>query len=96
MLAQRQGAKAVIASLWPVSDASTRLLMQELYRLRGEGEGMSKAEALRQAQLALLRGNVSSGGGERRGLRMPGGDNSAAKFSHPYFWAPFILIGNWK
>jgi CHAT domain-containing protein len=21
---------------------------------------------------------------------------AAAPFSHPYFWAPFILIGNWK
>ena len=95
MVAQRKGAKAIIASLWPVSDASTRLLMQEFYRLRGEGQ--TKAEALRQAQLTLLRGNASGTGVVGRGLRMPGGgDTAATKFSHPYFWAPFILIGNWK
>jgi len=34
VLAQRQGAKSVIASLWPVADSSTKVLMQEFYRLR--------------------------------------------------------------
>jgi len=97
VLAQRQGAKAVMASLWPVADASTRLLMQEFYRLRGEGEGMTKAEALRRAQVELLRGaDAQTASGERRGLSVTGGNAPSAKFSHPYFWAPFILIGNWK
>ncbi len=30
-LAQRQGAKAVVASLWPVANESTALLMREFY-----------------------------------------------------------------
>ena len=34
VLAQRQGAKAVVASLWPVADRSTKNLMQEFYQLR--------------------------------------------------------------
>src|SRR5207253_1299522 len=34
VLAQRQGAKAIIATLWPVSDESTRLLMRHFYELR--------------------------------------------------------------
>jgi CHAT domain-containing protein len=80
VLAQRQGAQAIIASLWPVSDPSTSQLMQRFYRLRDEHPGMSKAEAMRQAQLALLRPEA----------------NSAAPFAHPYYWAPFILIGNWR
>jgi CHAT domain-containing protein len=96
VLAQRQGAKAVLASLWPVADASTRQLMQEFYRLRGEGEGMTKAEALRRAQLELLRGGADARApaGERRGLSV--GVAAQTRFSHPYFWAPFILIGNWR
>ena len=53
---QYAGAHSVVASLWKVDDASTRDLMSELYRglLRGE----SKDEALRSAQLRLLRGTA--------------------------------------
>ncbi len=97
VLAQRQGAKAVLASLWPVADASTRRLMQEFYRLRDEGPGLTKTEALRQAQLSLLRGASSSTpSAARRGLTADASAQPAASFSHPYFWAPFILIGNWR
>jgi CHAT domain-containing protein len=35
VLAQRQGAGAVMASLWPVADRSTELLMRGFYRERG-------------------------------------------------------------
>jgi CHAT domain-containing protein/Tfp pilus assembly protein PilF len=73
VLAQRKGAKAVIATLWPVADASTNELMQSFYRIRESNKGMSKVEALQRAQLALLHGST---------------------YSHPYYWAPFILIGN--
>src|ERR1039457_4917256 len=53
-LAERQGAKAVIASLWPVADASTKVLMQRFYRIRESSPGKTKLEALREAQLELL------------------------------------------
>jgi len=76
VLAQRLGANAVVASLWPVADESTKLLMQEFYRLRQAKAGTSKAEALCQAQLELLHGGKKS-------------------YAHPYYWALFILIGNW-
>ncbi len=80
-LAQRQGAKAVIASLWPVADASTSQLMQEFYRIRETSAGIPKLEALREAQLQLLRGE---------GQSKPG-----ASYAHPFYWAPFFLMGNW-
>ena len=75
-LAQKQGAKSVIATLWQVADVSTGLLMQNLYRVREESQGMTKVEALREAQLRFLRGDHLS-------------------YRHPFFWAPFILMGNW-
>ena len=80
-LAQQRGARAVMATLWPVADASTGLLMREFYRLRAGEAELSKAEALRQAQLGLLNKRITH--------------ESGVAFSHPFFWAPFILMGNW-
>jgi CHAT domain-containing protein len=45
------GTPTVIATLWPVDDAATTTLMEQFYtHLRA---GMSKADALRQAQLSI-------------------------------------------
>lgn len=82
-LVQKQGAKGVIATLWPVADESTGLFMQHFYRLREEKK-LTKADALRQAQLLLIRGQPVLAGAK-----------PDAPFAHPYFWAPFILMGNW-
>jgi CHAT domain-containing protein len=109
-LAQRQGAKAVVASLWPVFDTSTKILMQDFYRLHEANGGTTKIEALRQAQLELLRGTYatsdSPGSGDRQFVHeeaKPGAINKPlfkadpkAPYAHPYYWAPFILIGNWR
>ena len=51
-LAQRQGAGAVLATLLRVPDQSTARLMPQFYRQQAT---LSNAEALRQAQLDLLR-----------------------------------------
>ena len=111
ILAQQKGAKAVVATLWAVSDESTGLLMQEFYRLWTTSADMPKAEALRQAQLALLRGelkatraaagpNAKTGSSkdqtiDARGV-YPIGATAYSSYTHPYYWAPFILIGNWR
>ena len=73
-LFQYKGASAVLGTLWAVADGSTAELMQEFYTNRGEQRKMSKAQALQEAQKAML---VSE------------------KWRHPYYWAGFVLMGNW-
>jgi CHAT domain-containing protein len=113
--AQSLGAKAVIASLWPVSDDGTDALMTHFYRLRRDNVQLPKSEALRQAQVSLLNGtnkgvngrhNASATGGNVRAELAVAGSvvkdlpsfrrDPSKPFAHPYYWAPFILIGNWK
>ena len=48
----RAGARSVLASLWPAEDVSTAELMAEFYKALNAGAG--RAEALRQAQAALI------------------------------------------
>lgn len=59
-LAQRLGAGSVLATLWQVSDSSTPWLMKEFYAKRQSKSGTTKAEALRNAQLALLNGTANT------------------------------------
>lgn len=105
------GTPSVIASLWKIDDSSTAVLMASFYK---NLKTMTKAEALRQAQLQLIRGEARTDLLARRGVGGVGKLGEAAKpqsqaqnslsvssplsvsTSHPYFWAPFILVGEGK
>ena len=73
------GARSVVASLWSVEDDSTAELMTSFYGHLASGT--SKAEALRAAQLDLVRGT---------------GDPKGARFAHPFHWAAFQIFGDWR
>jgi CHAT domain-containing protein len=97
-MGDRDRAKAVLASLWQVNDASTSLLMQQFYKNLATGK-MSKAEALQTAQRFMLQGGSTATGQSRHDSFIPptaaGSKPSIARdLRHPYYWAPFILIGN--
>ncbi|MEG5221747.1 tetratricopeptide repeat protein [Microcoleus sp. AT9b-C5] len=94
---QETGAKAAIASLWKVDDGGTQALMTAFYTALLSGN--KKAEALQKAQIALITGddsvfgrsaNLSILAQTRSGLK----PSVASRLHHPYYWAPFILIGN--
>jgi CHAT domain-containing protein len=72
-MAVRAGARSTLASLWSVNDAATASFMIQFYQNLADNK-VTKAEAVRRAQLSLLQN---------------------PEYSHPYFWAPFILVGNW-
>lgn len=66
------GSPTTVATLWPVDDESTKAIMITFYD--GLKKGLGKAEAMRQAQVALIQK----------------GDFHI----HPFFWAPYVMIGN--
>jgi CHAT domain-containing protein len=100
MVAQQKDAEAVLATLWDVNDASTSRLMSDFYSRWLKNPASGKAEALRQAQLTLLKGLAASPGDHsQRGFEIVGGPAAPAPeagYSHPFYWAPFVLIGNYQ
>jgi CHAT domain-containing protein/tetratricopeptide (TPR) repeat protein len=98
---ERAGARSTIASLWRVNDRSTALFMQAFYTNLSQGK--TKAEALKNAQITLLHLNTNDTVTQaydqlNRSLSItPTTIPTTSKptgYSHPYYWAPFILIGN--
>ena len=94
---QRAGARSAIASLWSVDDGGTQALMTGFYSALSEGH--TKAEALQQAQLALIQDDQAVLTQVQRGIGVQAAGTVRSgplpsSYSHPYYWAPFILIGN--
>jgi CHAT domain-containing protein len=73
------GAASLVLTLWRVEDRSTARLMELFYRKLADGR--SKGAALREAQLQFIRGGSAS-------------DEEARDYAHPFFWAPFFLVGD--
>ena len=104
MVAQQKDAEAVLATLWDVNDLSTSRIMSDFYSRWVKDPADGKAEALRQAQLAFLHGatpasnGATPGGGSGRGFETVGQQQQPGSlgYAHPYYWAPFVLIGNFQ
>ena len=99
-MAAQTGVKSTIASLWYVNDLATAALMTEFYQFLDSAP--IKAQALREAQVAMARGEIYFSDGKLQGLEginplpMPSASIREAEqnFSHPYYWAAFTMIGN--
>ncbi|HEY9639354.1 MAG TPA: CHAT domain-containing protein [Coleofasciculaceae cyanobacterium] len=99
-LAVQTGVKTAVASLWYVSDVATAALISEFYGSLSHAP--FKAQALQQAQIAMIRGQVYLEGNQLKGLvgvpslplpsaSLTSGDR---QLSHPYYWAAFTMVGN--
>jgi CHAT domain-containing protein len=98
-LAAQAGVKSVLGSVWNISDEGTLALMTAFYQQLKQAP--MKAQALQQAQLAMLKGEVRLQGGELRtttGEKLPLPPELAKledqDFSHPNYWSGFTMIGS--
>jgi CHAT domain-containing protein len=79
------GARALLVSNWPVETISARLLTTDLFHRQAENPALGRAEALRQAELALIDGADATD---------PATKKITFSYAHPIFWAPFSLVGD--
>jgi CHAT domain-containing protein len=78
------GTRALLVSMWPVETSSAKKLTTSLFRHQKENPALSKAQAHQMAMLELIEGP---------GMRDEGG-RIIASYAHPFFWAPFIIVGD--
>ncbi len=78
------GTRTILVTNWSVHSASARILVSDLFRRQATDPALTRAEALRQAMMALLDGNGFND------------DSGKLLFSygHPLFWAPYTIIGD--
>jgi CHAT domain-containing protein len=105
-IALKAGAKSAIASLWDIDDEATSEFFIRLYSVLKNNPGISKAKALQVVQVSMLKGEIKPDNpqSESRGLSMRGNTpvvsplkkDSVNIYKHPFFWAPFVLSGNWQ
>jgi len=72
------GARALLVTHWSISDQSSAFLVADTLRRFASGSDGGLAGALRAAQLGML---------GAAGKTLP------AALAHPFYWAPFALIG---
>jgi CHAT domain-containing protein len=82
------GAHNVLATLWPVEDNASRLLIENFYQ--NINAGLSLVEALKQAQQQIRQLSQAEIQARSPNTVIP------RNYEHPYYWAGFVLIGDGK
>jgi filamentous hemagglutinin family protein len=95
--ALQAGVDSTLATLWYVSDQGSLGLITEFYHQLSQVP--IKSEALRQAQLAMMKGRVRIEDNQlyssKKSISLPPGLSASRtlNLSHPYYWAGFTLVG---
>ncbi len=95
------GVRSTVASLWAINDRATLGLMSQFYHYLRTAP--TKAEAMRQSQLAMLSGEVQLVDNQLRiaanqSIQLPPTlvSQQPVRLTHPYFWSGYTVIGNWN
>lgn len=78
------GARAVLATHWPVETVSARELVTHLFQRYARDGKMTRAKALQQAMLEVI----------DKGVALDGRGKAEFSYAHPAFWAPYALYGD--
>ncbi|HKH01085.1 MAG TPA: CHAT domain-containing tetratricopeptide repeat protein [Bradyrhizobium sp.] len=78
------GTRALLVTNWSVHSQSARELVTNLFKRQADDPKLTRAEALRQAMMALADG--------RGYLGVDG--KTEFTYAHPLFWAPYTIIGD--
>jgi CHAT domain-containing protein len=78
------GTRAMLVSMWPVETTSARKLTTEIFRYQTEDKTLSRARAHQKSMLKLI---------DDPGLKDNATGKIVASYAHPFFWAPFIIVG---
>ena len=79
------GTRALLVSNWPVETTSAKALTTDLFRRQAQDPTLSRAEALHQTMVGLI---------DRGGYADRTTGQTAYSYAHPFFWAPFTLVGD--
>ena len=80
------GTRSLLVSNWPVHSEATKVIMSDLFRRWATNEALGKAEAQRQAMMALI----------DEGVHRDATGREVFSYAHPIFWAPFTIVGDNK
>ena len=90
---QRIGSRASISSLWTIDDGGTQGFMNTFYT--GLKQGKTPAFAIQQTQKDFIQGKITQKDIEQlRGAVRYVKGGIPTDLTHPFYWAPFILVGN--
>ena len=80
-IAVGEGVKSALGSLWPVDGRVTHVLMQNFYQnLKSCDRGMTKAKAWQEAVIQFLKD--------------PQLEGDPRRWTSPYYWASFTIVGD--
>jgi len=79
------GTRAVLVTMWPVETSSAKSLMTGLFSHYAKDKGLSRAQAQRRAINEAI---------DTQTFKDRATGKTIASYAHPFFWAPYIIMGD--